>query len=147
MKEEGLIRRSYSAHFDEENNHNHLYSLFHNCFHSSETIEWLIKKQLCKTVDDGQDIFHVLSKLKIIHHGKVRIRPSVFFLSSRWHRANVRGTTMFFLLPLLLRLRLDDETSVVVCRRTEDRARVEGIDGNKGLVCRDKGREATAVAI
>ncbi|CAF3706067.1 unnamed protein product [Rotaria sordida] len=71
MKEEKLIHHSYSAYFNDENNNNNnnnLYSLFHNCFHSYEVINWLIKRQLCKTIDDGQEIFQVLEKLKIIHH-------------------------------------------------------------------------------
>ncbi|CAF1159361.1 unnamed protein product [Adineta steineri] len=68
MKEEKLIHQSYSAYFNDENNNNNFYSLFHNCFHSYEIINWLIKKQLCKTNQDGQEIFQVLEKLKIIHH-------------------------------------------------------------------------------
>ncbi|CAF3420041.1 unnamed protein product [Rotaria sp. Silwood1] len=68
MKEEKLIHRTYSAYFNDENNNNNLYSLFHNCFYSYETINWLIKRQLCKTIDDGLEIFQVLEKLKIIHH-------------------------------------------------------------------------------
>ncbi|CAF2409246.1 unnamed protein product [Rotaria sp. Silwood2] len=68
MKEEKLIHHTYSAYFNDENNNNNLYSLFHNCFHSYETINWLIKRQLCKTIDDGLEIFKVLEKLKIIHH-------------------------------------------------------------------------------
>jgi hypothetical protein len=67
MQEENLIHRSYSAYLNDENSPR---SLFYNCFHSSETIDWLIKQQLCKTIDDGQEIFQVLEKLKIIHHGK-----------------------------------------------------------------------------
>jgi hypothetical protein len=70
MKEEKLIHPSFSAYFNDENNNNNFYSVFHNCFHSYEIIDWLIKKQLCKTPDDGQEIFQVLEKLKIIHHGK-----------------------------------------------------------------------------
>jgi hypothetical protein len=72
MKEEKLIHHSYSAYFNDENNNNHFYSVFHNCFHSYEIIDWLIKNQLCKTIDDGQEIFQVLEKLKIIHHGKIK---------------------------------------------------------------------------
>jgi hypothetical protein len=68
MKEENLIHPSFSAYFNDENNNNNFYSVFHNCFHSHETIDWLIKKQLCKTPDDGQEIYQVLEKLKIIHH-------------------------------------------------------------------------------
>ncbi|UJR20662.1 hypothetical protein I4U23_023784 [Adineta vaga] len=69
MKEDKLIYSSYPAYFNDENNNtNNFYSLFHNCFHSYETIHWLIKKQLCKTIDDGLEIFQVLEKLKIIHH-------------------------------------------------------------------------------
>ncbi|CAF0883977.1 unnamed protein product [Adineta ricciae] len=69
MKEEKLIYSSYSAYFNDENNNaNNFCSLFHNCFHSYEIINWLIKKQLCKTIDDGLEIFQVLEKLKIIHH-------------------------------------------------------------------------------
>lgn len=70
MKEEKLIHHSYAAYFNDENNNNNLCSLFHNCFHSYETIDWLKKRHLCKTNDDGQEIFQVLEKLKIIHHGK-----------------------------------------------------------------------------
>jgi hypothetical protein len=73
MKEENLIHPSFSAYFNDENNNNNFYSVFHNCFHSHETIDWLIKKQLCKTPDDGQEIYQVLEKLKIIHHGKYKI--------------------------------------------------------------------------
>ena len=67
MREENLIHRSYSAYLNDENSPR---SLFHNCFHSSEAIDWLIKQQLCKTIYDGLEIFQVLEKLKIIHHGK-----------------------------------------------------------------------------
>ena len=70
MKEENLIHPSYSAYFNDENNNHHSCSLFHNCFHSYEILDWLIAKQLCKTIDDGKEIFQVLVKLKIIHHGK-----------------------------------------------------------------------------
>lgn len=69
MKEEKLIH-SYSAYFNDENNNSNFNSLFHNCFHSSEVIHWLMKRQLCKTINDGLEIFQVLEKLKIIHHGK-----------------------------------------------------------------------------
>ncbi|UJR28980.1 hypothetical protein I4U23_010198 [Adineta vaga] len=65
MREENLIHRSYSAYLNDENSPR---SLFHNCFHSYETIDWLIKQQLCKTICDGVEIFQVLEKLKIIHH-------------------------------------------------------------------------------
>lgn len=71
MKEEKLIHSSYSAYFNDENNNNNtnnFYSIFHNCFHSYEIVDWLIKKQLCKTIHDGVEIFQVLEKLKIIHH-------------------------------------------------------------------------------
>jgi len=69
MKEEKLIYPSYSAYFnDENNNNNNFYSTFHNCFHSYEIINWLIKKQLCKSIDDGIEIFQVLEKLKMVHH-------------------------------------------------------------------------------
>jgi len=75
MQEEKLIYPTYSAYFNDENNNtNNLYSLFHNCFHSHDIINWLIKKQLCKTIEDGQEIFQVLEKLKIIHHGKISIK-------------------------------------------------------------------------
>jgi len=67
MQEENLIHRSYSAYLNDENSPR---SLFHNCFYSYETIDWLIKQQLCKTIYDGVEIFQVLEKLKIIHHGK-----------------------------------------------------------------------------
>jgi hypothetical protein len=67
MQEENLIHRSYSAYLNDVNSP---CSLFHNCFYSSETIDWLIKQQLCKTIYDGLEIFQVLEKLKIIHHGK-----------------------------------------------------------------------------
>lgn len=67
MREENLIHPSYSAYLNGENNPR---SLFHNCFHSYETIEWLKKQQLCKTSTDGLEIFQVLEKLLIIHHGK-----------------------------------------------------------------------------
>lgn len=67
MQEENLIHRSYSAYLNDENSPR---SLFHNCFYSCEAIDWLIKQQLCKTIDDGLEIFQVLEKLKIIHHGK-----------------------------------------------------------------------------
>ena len=70
MKEEKLIHPSYSAYFNDENNNNNFHSTFHNCFYSTEVLQWLIRKQLCKTFDDGQEIFQVLEKLKIIHHGK-----------------------------------------------------------------------------
>lgn len=70
MKEESLIHKTYSACFNDENNNNHSYSLFHNCFHASEILNWLVNKQLCKTIVDGKEIFQVLTKLKIIHHGK-----------------------------------------------------------------------------
>ena len=66
MKEERLIHRTYSAYFNDENNNP--CSIFHNCFHSYEVINWLIKRQLCKATDDGQEIFQALEKLKIIHH-------------------------------------------------------------------------------
>lgn len=65
MQEENLIHRSYSAYLNDENSPR---SLFHNCFYSYETIDWLIKQQLCKTINDGLEIFQVLEKLKIIHH-------------------------------------------------------------------------------
>ncbi|CAF2575947.1 unnamed protein product [Rotaria sp. Silwood2] len=65
MREENLIHRSYSAYLNDKNSPR---SLFHNCFHSHEAIDWLIKKQLCKTTYDGLEIFQVLEKLKIIHH-------------------------------------------------------------------------------
>ncbi|CAF0731184.1 unnamed protein product [Adineta steineri] len=65
MQEENLIHRSYSAYLNDENSPR---SLFHNCFHSYEIIDWLIKQQLCKTIYDGLEIFQVLEKLKIIHH-------------------------------------------------------------------------------
>ncbi|CAF0777903.1 unnamed protein product [Rotaria sordida] len=65
MREENLIHRSYSAYLNDKNGPR---SLFHNCFHSYEAIDWLIKKQLCKTIYDGVEIFLVLEKLKIIHH-------------------------------------------------------------------------------
>lgn len=71
MKEENLIHPTYSAYFNDENNNNHSHSLFHNCFHSYEILHWLIDKQLCKTLDDGVEIFRVLVKLKIIHHGNL----------------------------------------------------------------------------
>ena len=67
MREENLIHRLYSAYLNDEHNQR---SVFHNCFHSSATVEWLIKQQLCKTVLDAIDIFQVLEKLQIIHHGK-----------------------------------------------------------------------------
>ena len=67
MREESLIHRLYSAYLNDEHNQR---SVFHNCFHSSETVEWLIKQQLCKTVLDGIDLFQVLEKLQLIHHGK-----------------------------------------------------------------------------
>lgn len=67
MREENLIHRSYSAYL---NNEGSPHSLFHNCFHSADIVDWLIKQQLVKTVDDGLEIFQVLEKLKIIHHGK-----------------------------------------------------------------------------
>lgn len=70
MKEEKLIHPSYSAYLNDENNNNNLHSIFHNCFHSTEVLHWLIEKQLCKTLDDGQDIFQMLEKLKILHHGE-----------------------------------------------------------------------------
>jgi len=70
MKEEKLIHHSYPAYFNDENNNDNFYSVFHNCFHSYDIINWLINKQLCKTIEDGQEIFQVLEKLKIIHHGK-----------------------------------------------------------------------------
>jgi hypothetical protein len=87
MKEEKLIHHSYSAYFNDENNNNNnnLYSLFHNCFHSYEIIDWLMKKQLCKTVHDGQEIFQVLEKLKIIHHGKI-----IFFYLALCQNKNLR---------------------------------------------------------
>ncbi|CAF3358452.1 unnamed protein product [Rotaria socialis] len=65
MREENLIHRSYSAYLNDKNSQR---SLFHNCFHSYEAIDWLIKKQLCKTIYDGVEIFQVLEKLKVIHH-------------------------------------------------------------------------------
>jgi hypothetical protein len=67
MQEENLIHLSYSAHLNDENSAR---SLFHNCFHSYQTIDWLIRQQLCKTIYDGLEIFQVLEKLNIIHHGK-----------------------------------------------------------------------------
>ena len=73
MQEENLIHRSYSAYLNDENSPR---SLFHNCFYSCETIDWLIKQQLCKTIDDGLEIFQVLEKLKIIHHGKSTLASS-----------------------------------------------------------------------
>ncbi len=79
MQEENLIHRSYFAYLNDENSPR---SLFHNCFYSYETIDWLIKQQLCKTIDDGLEIFQVLEKLKIIHHGKkfFGIKPEEKFL-------------------------------------------------------------------
>ena len=78
MKEEKLIHHSYSAYFNDENHNS--YSLFHNCFHSYEVMNWLIKNQLCKTINDGQKIFQVLEELKIIHHGKRYIISEEIFL-------------------------------------------------------------------
>lgn len=70
MKEEKLIHPTYSAYFNDENNNKNFYSIFHNCFHSYEILQWFINKQLCKTLEDGREIFRVLEKFKIIHHGK-----------------------------------------------------------------------------
>lgn len=68
MREENLIHPSYSAYLNGEQSPR---SLFHNCFHSFEAIEWLKKQQLCKSISDGLEIFQVLQKLSIIHHGKM----------------------------------------------------------------------------
>jgi len=99
MQEENLIHRSYSAYLNDENSPR---SLFHNCFYSYETIDWLIKQQLCKTISDGLEIFQVLEKLKIIHHGK-------WFLAASQRRENSSCSFLFFSLlffPRRLRLLL-----------------------------------------
>ena len=70
MREENLIHPSYSAYLNGEQSPR---SLFHNCFHSFEAIEWLKKQQLCKSISDGLEIFQVLQKLSIIHHGKTSV--------------------------------------------------------------------------
>jgi len=93
MQEENLIHRSYSAYLNDVNSP---CSLFHNCFYSSETIDWLIKQQLCKTIYDGLEIFQVLEKLKIIHHGK-------WFLAFSQKKKKYICSTFFFF-SLLLRL-------------------------------------------
>ena len=79
MKEENLIHTTYSACFNDENNNNHSHALFHNCFHSYQILDWLVAKQLCKTIDDGKEIFQVLAKLKIIHHGESNVQIQFVF--------------------------------------------------------------------
>jgi len=99
MKEENLIHRTYSAYFSDENNNNQSHSLFHNCFHSYEILHWLIDKQLCKTLDDGVEIFRVLVKLKIIHH--------VFDLNEFEYPTSSNHQNVKY----LYRFRLDDGTA------------------------------------
>lgn len=67
MREENLIHSTYQAFLNGDQSPR---SLFHNCFHSYEAIEWLKKQQLCKSTSDALEIFQVLQKLSIIHHGK-----------------------------------------------------------------------------
>jgi len=93
MQEENLIHRTYSANLNDENSPR---SLFHNCFHSHDTIDWLIKQQLCKTIYDGVEIFQVLEKLKIIHHGKT----SILALSQKRKKKELFFS--FLLLPFII---------------------------------------------
>lgn len=102
MKEENLIHTTHSAYFNDENNNNQSHSLFHNCFHSHETLHWLIDKQLCKTFDDGAEIFRVLAKLKIIHH----VCDLNEFEYSATSNASVHHNVKY-----LYRFRLDDGTA------------------------------------
>ena len=76
MKEENLIRPTYSAYLIDKNNP---LSFFHSCFHSYEAIDWLINRQLCKNASDGLEIFQVLENLKMIHHGmrQFGMKPNV----------------------------------------------------------------------
>ncbi|CAF0992462.1 unnamed protein product [Didymodactylos carnosus] len=66
LKEEDVIKKTYQAYLDPEKKTPD--ARIYNCFQAKEAVDWLIKKQLCRNIQDGTEIYQILQDLKIIHH-------------------------------------------------------------------------------